>query len=120
MYNLFRMAVGVSGQQIDLESFIRLISDVSGGALPIEDVETVFKGVVKSGKMTFELFEKTFKSEVPTSLDMETKVIRQVREWMFLNHLSAESAFDTLCKVVSKFIDKRLDRTMFHKAFSSL
>jgi hypothetical protein len=93
---------------------------VSGGALPVEDVETVFKSVVKNGKMTFELFDQTFKSEVPSSLEMETKVIRQVREWMFLNHLSAETAFDTLCKVCSKFIDKRLDRTLFHKAFSSL
>jgi hypothetical protein len=120
MYNLFRMAVGASGQFIDKESFLRLVSEVSGGALPIENVEAVYKSVVKSGKMTFELFEKTFKSEVPSSLEMETKVIRQVREWMFLNHLSAETAFDTLCKVCAKFIDKRLDRAMFHKAFSSL
>lgn len=88
--------------------------------MPTEDAGAVFKGIAKTGKMTFELFEKTFRSEVPTSFEMETKVIRQVREWMFLNHLSAETAFDTLCKVVSKFIDKRLDRTMFQKAFSSL
>jgi hypothetical protein len=70
--------------------------------------------------MSFELFEKTFKSHIPTGLDMETKVIRQVREWMFLNKYSAEQAFDHLCRSCQKYHDKLLTRSQFHQAFTHL
>lgn len=72
------------------------------------------------GKLTFEHFSQTFKCEVPNSLEMETKVIRQVREWMFSNKLSAEMAFDTLCRAIGKHTDKTLDRTNFQRAVSSV
>jgi hypothetical protein len=39
----------------------------------------------KNGKISFQTFEETFKSEVPTSAEFETKVVRTVREWMFKN-----------------------------------
>ena len=47
---------------------------------------------------------------------METKVISQVREWMFRNSLSSELAFDALCRSVGKFHEKKLARSQFHRA----
>lgn len=53
--------------------------------------------------MTFEQFEKRFKSDAPTNdKDLKTKVIRHLREWMFKNNLSSENCFDTLCRTVGK------------------
>jgi hypothetical protein len=66
-----------------------------------------------TGKISFELFEKTFRSEVPNNLEMETKVLRLLREWMFKNNLSSEQTYDTFCKVVKQ---KCLDRVSLHKA----
>lgn len=120
LFNLFRAGVGMNGQQMELDGFLRLVHEVSEGGFPTEDAEAAFKGTAKMGRMTFELFEKTFRSEVPNSLEMETKVIRQVREWMFLNNLSAEQAFDTFCRVVGRHLDKRLNRVALHKAMASL
>lgn len=50
-------------------------------------------------------------------MDVETKVIRQVREWMFRNGLSSELAFDVLCRSIGKMHDnKKLTRAQFHRA----
>ena len=54
---------------------------------------------------------------MPTGLDFETKVVRQVREWMHRNSLSAELAFDSLCRSVGHYHNKRLTRALFHRAF---
>ena len=70
--------------------------------------------------MTFQVFDKNFKSVVPTSLEMETKVIRTIREWMFLNNMSAETTYDALCRTQQKTIDKLLDKESFQRAFASL
>ncbi len=70
--------------------------------------------------MTFQVFDKNFKSVVPTSLEMETKVIRTIREWMFLNNMSAETTYDALCRTQQKTTDKLLDKESFQRAFASL
>jgi len=61
------------------------VEEVSGGKISAEDIDAAWFHVVRNGRITFEQFETTFKSDVPTGLDFETKVIRQVREWMFKN-----------------------------------
>ena len=80
----------------------------------------MFASVAKAGGISYERFESTFRSEVPTSIDMETKVIRVVREWMFRNRLSSETAFDQFCHTVGVHQQKRLDRSQFHTALVSL
>jgi hypothetical protein len=71
---------------MELDGFIRILNEVSEGNFVIKDAESIFKSISKNGKMTFEQFNKNFKSETPNNLEMETKVIRQIREWMFLNN----------------------------------
>ena len=71
---------------MELDGFIRILNEVSEGNFVIKDAESIFKSISKTGKMTFEQFNKNFKSETPNNLEMETKVIRQIREWMFLNN----------------------------------
>ena len=71
---------------MELDGFIRILNEVSKGNFVIKDAESIFKSISKNGKMTFEQFNKNFKSETPNNLEMETKVIRQIREWMFLNN----------------------------------
>lgn len=66
--------------------------------------------IARSNGLTYEVFEKTFRSEVPNSLEMETKVIRAVRDWQFRNNLSAEMAFDSFCRVVGNYKEKVLSR----------
>jgi len=70
--------------------------------------------------ITFEVFEKTFRSEVPTSIEMETKVIRTIRDWMFRNNLSAEMSFESFCRVVGNYKLKLLTRAQFHRALITL
>ena len=70
--------------------------------------------------MTFEIFSKAFNNDVPNTLEMETKVIRTVREWMFKTSMSAEAAFDAFCKANGRHHDKRLSRSMFLRALKSL
>lgn len=71
---------------MELDGFMRILNEVSEGNFVIKDAESIFKSISKNGKMTFEQFNKNFKSETPNNLEMETKVIRQIREWMFLNN----------------------------------
>jgi hypothetical protein len=66
----------MSGQQLDLDGFLRVVDQTSAGQFARAEAQSVFKSVAKMGRLTFELFERTFKCEVPNSLEMETKVIR--------------------------------------------
>jgi hypothetical protein len=83
--------------------------------------DSVYFAIIKQeNKLTFEVFEKIFRSEVPTSIEMETKVIRAVRDWQFRNNLSAEMAFDSFCRAVGNFSEKTLSRAQFHRALITL
>lgn len=95
------------------------MQSVSGGSYPADNAITVFNSLASRGRMTFETFEKNFKSKIPNPLEMDTKVIRKVREWMFLNKMSAEMAFDSFCRIVGRHTDKKLDRESFHRAMKT-
>ena len=110
----------MNGKQLDRESFLHIVHEISGGHFPPQEAAAVFASVAKAGGISYERFESTFRSEVPTSIDMETKVIRVVREWMFRNRLSSETAFDQFCHTVGVHQQKRLDRSQFHTALVSL
>jgi len=116
LYELFKE--GATGGALDLEGFIKVFETASEGSLTRDDIESAFKAVAKNknGKISFQTFEETFKSEIPTSGEFETKVIRTVRQWMYNNRLSSEMAFDTLCRVSGRFIERTLSRGLFHKA----
>jgi len=51
---------------------------------------------------------------------METKVIRNIRDWMYRNNLSAEMAFESFCRVVGNHTEKKLTRAQFHRALITL
>lgn len=81
---------------------------------------TVFKHVSKGrDSISYQEFEKTFKSEVPKGAEWETTVIRKIRDWMIKNGLSSETVFDMFLNVTGKIIKKRLSRIDFHKAINS-
>lgn len=103
-----------------MSGFKRIVEDASGGAVSSDVAEGVFKAIARPNGLTFEVFEKTFRSEVPNSLEMETKVIRAVRDWQFRNNLSAEMAFDSFCRVVGNYKEKVLSRAQFHRALITL
>ena len=95
--------------------------EASGGVVKAEVADSVFSAIIRQeNKLTFEVFEKIFRSEIPTSIEMETKVIRTIREWQFRNNLSAEMAFDSFCRVVGNYSDKTLTRAQFHRALITL
>ena len=83
LYELFKN--GMTGNSLDLEGFSRIISDISGDCVPTADIALCFKYLPKNkhGKVSFQIFEETFKSEVPSGLEFETIVIRKLREWMY-------------------------------------
>ena len=83
LFELFR--VGMSGKYLDQEGLHRIVDETSGGKIAANDIDTAWLHVSRAGRITFDQFETAFKSEVPTGLDFETKVIRQVREWMYKN-----------------------------------
>ena len=85
LYELFKE--GATGGALDLEGFSKVFEVASEGSLTKADIEAAFKAVAKNknGKISFQTFEETFKSEVPTSGEFETKVIRTIRQWMYNN-----------------------------------
>lgn len=56
---------------------------------------------------------------MPAGGDWETKVIRNIREWMFKNSLSSETTFDLFLKNTGRIVQKRLTRLDFHKAINT-
>jgi hypothetical protein len=116
LYELFKE--GATGGALDLDGFSKVFEVASEGSLKKAEIEAAFKAVAKNknGKISFQTFEETFKSEVPTSGEFETKVIRTVRQWMYNNQLSSEMAFDTLCRSAGRYIERTLSRSLFHKA----
>ena len=118
LYELFK--TGMTGNSCDLEGFEAIINEVSGGCVPQCDIELCFKYLPKNrnAKLSFQTFEETFRSEIPSGMEFETKVIRKLREWMYQNNLSSELAFDALCRATGRFVEKSLSRAAFHKAMS--
>lgn len=115
MYELFRGGVGLDGRTMDKEAFLRLCSEHRHPSQT--EAENVFKHhAPRSLQMTFEQFQNAFKSHQPSGLELETQVIRQVREWMFNLGLSSEQAFGKLCKSVGHNHAKRLTRQQFYNA----
>jgi len=76
LYEIFK--IGMSGQSLDLEGFTKIVSQCSEDLVPEYDAQLAFSALSKNkhGKVTFDTFEKAFRSEVPTSTEFETKVIR--------------------------------------------
>lgn len=120
LFDLFRMVVNFDGKHVDKQGFLELCAQLSNNNFNVEETGQVFMSNAKGGKMTFEIFHKTFNPEIPNTLEMETKVIRTVREWMFKNNLSAEKAFDAFCKANGRFQEKKLTQAMFKRAMTSL
>jgi len=79
LYDWFKE--GATGGALDLDGFSKVFEVISEGSLKKAEIEAAFKAVAKNknGKISFQTFEETFKSEVPTSGEFETKVIRTVR-----------------------------------------
>lgn len=118
LYELFRTG-DASRKTLDLAAFKCIIDYASKGRANMDEAEAAFVHLTHSalGEMTFELFERTFRSEVPTGVEFETVVIRKVREWMFRNRLSSEMAFESLCRASGRHSDRTLPRASFHQAF---
>jgi len=119
LYELFK--IGMTGASLDLEGFLKIVGDSSENMVPESDSNLAWSVLPKNrhGKVTFEVFEQTFKSEIPTNSEFETKVIRTVREWLFQSKLSSEMAFDSLCRAAGRFVERSLTRAQFHKAIQT-
>jgi Ca2+-binding EF-hand superfamily protein len=117
LYELFRTG-DASRKTLDLSAFKGIIDFASKGNVAAGDAETAFSHLVHgTGEMTFEVFERAFRSEVPTGVEFETVVIRRVREWMFRNRLSSEMAFESLCRASGRFSERTMPRASFHEGF---
>lgn len=121
LFELFKANMGQRDQTLDIDAFRQLILDASEGTIGDMDIIEVWKCLEKtrSNTLSFEVFERIFRSEVPTGVEFETTVVRQLREWMFQNKLSSEMAFDTLCRSVGRFVERNLSRASFHQALSN-
>lgn len=118
IYELFKVGC-VTGKKLDIGGFTKIVNDCSAGSWSSEDIEVAFVYLCYSTEagMSFEVFEKNFKSDVPSGVEFETVVVRKIRSWMFRNRLSSEMAFDSFCRSTGHFVDKVLSRAAFHEAF---
>jgi hypothetical protein len=64
------------GSSVDQDGLHRIVDSASGGKIGADDIDAAWAHVCRHGRITFDQFETAFKSEVPTGLDFETKVIR--------------------------------------------
>ena len=111
LYELWK--IGGQGKTLDFNGFRRIVHEVtSANAYNAAELEAAFVSLAYGvgGAMSFEVFEKAFKSEVPTGVEFETVVIRKVRDWMYRNRLSSEACFDGFCRSAGNFIEKSLTR----------
>jgi Ca2+-binding EF-hand superfamily protein len=56
-----------------------------------------------------------FKWDLPAGGDWETKCFRTIREWMFKNGHSSDTAFELFLQKVDRILQKRLSRSEFHR-----
>jgi Ca2+-binding EF-hand superfamily protein len=56
---------------------------------------------------------------LPAGVDWETKCIRAIRDWMFKNSYSSETAFELLLQKVDRVLQKKITRSEFHRALSA-
>lgn len=94
--------------------------DYSNNQVSDADIQAVFSHASRgSESLSFQEFEKTFKWALPAGSDWETKCFRAIREWMFKNGLSSETAFELLLKKVDRILQKKLTRSEFHRAINA-
>ncbi len=80
----------------------------------------VFQHVAKgSDCITYQEFERAFKWQLPAGGEWETKCIRAIREWMFKNGHSSETAFELFLKRVDRVLQKKLTRSEFHRVMNA-
>jgi len=118
LFELYKMG-NPNAKTLDLDQFTNIVNECSDGHFNTSDIETVFMYMCHSlgGAMSFDVFEKNFRSEVPTGVEFETVVVRKVRSWMYKNRLSSEMAFDAFCRSTGNFVERLLSRPAFHEAF---
>jgi hypothetical protein len=70
-----------------------------------EDISLVFNSVAKGrDSISYQEFERAFKWTLPAGSDWETRCIRIIRDWMFKNGYSSETAFELFLKRTNKIL----------------
>lgn len=86
---------GKLGNSIDFEGLKKTIVQNGGAGISESDIQMVFSFIAKrKDSISYQEFEKVFKWDLPAGGEWETRAIRNIREWMFKNNLSSETAFD--------------------------
>lgn len=96
-----------------LEDFLNLISSVSNGIIPKEELTNVYDRILAAngkkrsnrGEITYKEFEDVFTHIIPRlgSQKFETLAIKKVREWMFNKQYNTKTAFERLCRSADRF-----------------
>jgi len=82
-----------------------VIDEYSNGNVPDQDIIAVFNHVARgSDVISYQEFDKAFKWALPSGGEWETKCIRAIREWMFKNGHSSETAFELFLKKVDRVL----------------
>lgn len=69
------------------------------------DIKLVFEHVARgSDVISYQEFDKAFKWALPAGGEWETRCIRAIREWMFKNGFSSETAFELMLKKVDRIL----------------
>jgi hypothetical protein len=119
MYDLFQEGKTATG--IDIVGFAKIVSKYSNDSLSDEQIEQVFRHATKGMEsLSYQDFEKVFQWPKTTGVEWETRCFRAIREWMFKNNLSSETAFELLLLKANRVIQKRLTRLDFHAAVAEL
>jgi hypothetical protein len=88
-----------------LEGFRKVIQDYSKNQVSDADIQQAFQYAARGqDSLSYQEFERVFKWALPAGSDWETKCFRAIREWMFKNGLSSETAFELLLKKVDRIL----------------
>ena len=119
MYELFQE--GKTGQLIEVHGFKKIVQKYSSNIVPEEQIELAFNAVAHgTEQLSYQNFEAAFSWKKPTGTDWETRCITAIREWMYKNQLSADTAFEMLLTKSGKQSQKRMTRLDFHTALAEI
>lgn len=117
MYDLFQE--GRMGNALDHFGLRKIVQKYSSNTVSDEQIDQAFKVVSRGADtISYQEFEKGFSWVKPAGGAWETRCFRAIREWMFKNQLSSETAFEALLTKADKLIQKRLTRVDLHSAFA--
>lgn len=95
---------GKLGQTLDLQGFYNIVTKYCQSVTRSE-VSQVFEMMSGPNKdiVPYEVFDKAFRCDEKAYPEFEVSIVKVVREWMYKNNMSSETAWEKISRLAGKY-----------------